>query len=235
MAKPIGVLGGMGPLATKAFFGMIIDNTDAKSDQEHMDLIILNHAGTPDRTEAILSGDTGELFESLLADCVFLENSGACLIAIPCNTTHFLIDKLQENIKVQIVNMVREAAGNVADIAERGAKVGILATDGTIKLGLYQKEMEARGLVPFVPSAENQKRVMRIIYDGIKNGGEIDYGDFLEIEKELVLEGCDFAVMGCTELSCFMELNRLPEDFYFDAMKSLALAVIRAAGGAVKK
>jgi len=234
MTKPIGVLGGMGPLATKVFFGMIIDNTDAHCDQEHINMIILNHSTTPDRTEALLSGDTGFLFDSLLSDCVFLEKSGASHIAIPCNTSHAFLDKLQANIGIPIINMIHEAVGDIVSDKGKGVKVGVLATDGTINIGLYQEEMQKQGLIPFIPSAENQKRIMRIIYEGIKNGGEIDFAEFTEIENELTREGCQCAVMGCTELSCFKEIYSLSKSFYFDAMETLAIKTILAAGGKVK-
>jgi aspartate racemase len=71
---------------------------------------------------------------------------------------------------------------------------------------------------------------MKIIYDGIKNGGEIDYKDFEEIEKEMLDGGCEHAIMGCTELSCFMDMYEIEQGFYIDAMKVLALEAIKAAG-----
>jgi len=234
MTKPIGVLGGMGPLATKVFFGMIIDNTIAGCDQDHIDMIILNHAGMPDRTKALLSGNTKLLFEYLLADCVFLEESGASHIAIPCNTSLAFVGELQARLEIPIINMLHEAVKDVAMAKGKGIKAGILATDGTVKLNLYKKEMEEQGIVPYVPSEENQRRIMRIIYDGIKGGGKIDFADFVEIEKELMDEGCVCAVMGCTELSCFKEMFNLEDSYYFDAMKSLAIATIIAGGGKVK-
>jgi len=231
----IGVLGGMGPLATQLFYGMIIENTEAACDQDHIDMIILNSASTPDRTKALLSGDTTRLYSSLLADCVFLEKSGVSHIVIPCNTSHFFADRLQAELKTPIINMIRAAAGAVCPPGTKGMKVGILATEGTVKTGLYQTELEKAGHIPVVPSEENQKLVMKIIYEGVKAGGEIDFSDFEKIEKELIDKGCMRAIMGCTELSCFMNMYKLPEDFYFDAMKTLALNAIIAAGGKIKK
>ena len=230
----IGVLGGMGPLATKVFFGMVIDNTDAHCDQDHIDMIIINHASMPDRTEALLSGNTGPLYSKLLEDCVFLEKSGVSHIAIPCNTSHFFIDSLQAELKIPIINMIRETVSDIRESEGDGTNIGILATDGTVELGLYQKELVRQGLTPFIPSGENQKRVMRIIYDGIKNGGEINFADFTEIEKELIAGGCKRAVMGCTELSCFKQMYDL-SDFYHDAMLSLALKTIISAGGKLRQ
>jgi aspartate racemase len=161
---------------------------------------------------------------------VFLEKSGVSHIVIPCNTTHFFADKLQTEIKTPIINMIREVIKDLKETKGQGTKVGILATDGTVKLGIYQTEMERAGLVPIIPSEANQRRVMKIIYDGIKGGGKIEFKDFEEIENEMIAKGCEYVIMGCTELSCFMSIYNLSQDFYIDAMKALAMKTIIAAG-----
>ena len=234
LSKPIGVLGGMGPLATQLFYGMIIANTKASKDQEHIDLIILNHASLPDRTESLLTDNTKPLLELLVSDCKFLENSGVSHIAIPCNTAHYFVDILQTEINIPIIHMIREVVAGIKANKKEGTKVGIIATDGTVKLGVYQKELEKAGFVAITPSPENQKLVMKIIYDGIKNGGEIDYDDFKKVEAELLKLGCEHAIMGCTELSVFMDMFNMEQGFYIDAMKVLALKAIEAAGKSAK-
>ncbi|MBR3600093.1 MAG: aspartate/glutamate racemase family protein [Lachnospiraceae bacterium] len=107
--KVLGVIGGMGPLASQLFYKMVIEKTDAHCDQEHLNMIILSHATMPDRTAAIKSGNVEELYHKLWHDAKFLELGGADYIAIPCNTSHLLIDRLQSNLKVPIVNMIKEA------------------------------------------------------------------------------------------------------------------------------
>ena len=106
--KVLGVLGGMGPLATQLFYRMLIDMTDASCDQDHLDMIILNHATMPDRTEMIRTGRTEELYQALLKDVKKLEEYGATAIAIPCNTSHLVADRLQAEIKIPIIHMIRE-------------------------------------------------------------------------------------------------------------------------------
>jgi aspartate racemase len=130
--------------------------------------------------------------------------------------------------------MIREVVGEIKESKKEGTKVGVIATDGTVKLGVYQKELENAGFVAVTPSYENQKLVMKIIYDGIKNGGEIDYEDFKKVEAELLELGCEHAIMGCTELSVFMEMFKMEQGFYIDAMKVLALKTISAAGKQAK-
>lgn len=233
--KILGVLGGMGPLATQLFYKMVIEKTDAKCDQEHLNMIILSHATMPDRTREILEGRSGELLNLLQKDAQMLEMGGAGVIAIPCNTSHVLLPELQESTGVPIVNMVEETAAHVAGtFPEKGLKIAVLATDGTVKMGLYQKALEKAGFTPVIPSAESQKLVMKIIYDGVKNGGTIDFADFLAVQKEIFEQECKAAILACTELSCFKEMYNLP-DFYIDAMGILTEKAILACGGKIKK
>lgn len=233
-SKILGILGGMGPLATQLFYRMIIDCTDASKDQEHLDMIIFNHASLIDRTQAILTGHTEELYDTLLEDAKRMEESGITSIAIPCNTSHLFVDRMQQELNIPIINMVRETTKVVA-ASPRGIKtVAILATDGTIKSGLYQQACIDAGINPVVPSESSQKLVMKIIYDGIKSGGTIDYNDFIRIEGELASKGCQGAILACTELSCFKEQFNLP-DFYIDAMQVLAVRSIESCGKKVKE
>ena len=227
--KVLGVVGGMGPLATQLFYRMLIDMTEASRDQDHLDMIILNHASMPDRTEMIRLGRTEELFQALLKDVKKLEESGVTAIAIPCNTSHLLADRLQAEINVPIIHMIRETVKSIKERRAGIKRVGILATDGTIASGLYQKACTEAGIQPFVPSETGQRLVMKIIYEGVKGGNPIDYNDFIKIEGELAANGCEAAIMACTELSCFKEMYRLP-DYYIDAMEVLAAKSIQVCG-----
>lgn len=223
--KAIGVIGGMGPLATQLFYKMVIEKTDAHTDQEHINMVILNHATMPDRTDAILNDKLDDLMHRLDDDAAVLEKFGADYIVIPCNTCHVLMDHLQSVTHIPIINMIKETINKIVAIHGKGARVGIMATDGTIKWGLYQKECEAKGLIPVIPNEDNQKLVMKIIYDGVKNGCPVDYADFETIEKQFHEDKCDCVILACTELSCFKEDYNL-SDYYVDAMEAMAEAAI---------
>ncbi len=231
--KILGVIGGMGPAATQLFYRMVVEKTDAVRDQEHVDMILLNHASMPDRTESILQGREDEVFRLLLADALKLQELGACAIAIPCNTSHYFADRLQAELAIPLINMIRETARAVAGSKRQPKRVGILATDGTVKGGLYHKACEEAGLEAVDLSPEKQKMLMDIIYLGIKAEQPIDYNDFIAIEGELACKGCQGAILGCTELSVLKERYRLP-DFYTDAMAVLAERAITACGRKVK-
>jgi len=225
----LGVIGGMGPLASQMFYGMVIDNTEAACDQDHIDMLILSHASMPDRTRAIKEGRIEELFARLLDDARFLERSGAGYIAIPCNTSHVLIDRLQKEIGIPIINMVKESAAEVRRHHGSGAMAGIMATDGTIATGLYQKALEEEDIVPVIPSQENQKKVMRIIYDGIKAGRSVDPEDLRAVRSEFDEKGCTCGLLACTELSCYKIMEKLPE-YYMDSMEVLAKKAVTFCG-----
>jgi aspartate racemase len=226
----IGVIGGMGPAASALFYRMTVEHTKALCDRDHMDMILLSHASMPDRTEALLGGRRAELLELLLADARTLVRFGAGAIAIPCNTSHVLADEIQAGIGVPLINMVAETAREcAARFAEGHARVAVLATDGTVRAGLYQGALEACGIEPWLPDAATQRLVMTLIYDGVKGGGVLDHEDFLKIERALLRADCDAAVLACTELSVLGEKFKLPA-FYIDAMLTLARRVILFTG-----
>ena len=199
----LGVLGGMGPQATNTFYQRIIDRTQADTDQEHLRVLIWSDAKIPDRTAGILGTpeQAEAVFAHLLADAKLLEGAGCTVLAIPCNTS--------------------QAMGKQT--------VGILATDGTVQTGIYQKELTAAGLTPVTLPEELQKTVMSIIYDEIKKGETGSREKFGEIDAYLRSVGCDCAILGCTELSVYRTLHSLPP-FYIDAMEILAEQAILRCG-----
>ena len=223
----LGVLGGMGPQATNTFYQYIIDRTDASCDQEHVNALILSDSGMPDRTAAILGSDEAKtaVFSRLLSDAKLLEAAGCTAIAVPCNTSHYFLDEVQQNISIPIIHMIRETAKALA--AQGLKRPGILATDGTIQTGLYQREFAAFGIEAVIPSPGAQDLVMSLIYDDIKAGRDGDPQKFAAIHRDLQAQGCDCGVLACTELSVFATAHHLPP-FYTDAMAVLAERSVEA-------
>lgn len=229
----LGVIGGMGPMATQLFYKNVIEMTDAKADQEHIDMIILSHASVPDRTTAIKSGDTDKVFNVLLNDAKMLEENNVSAIAIPCNTSHYFWDRLQCEINVPIINMVRETVMSIKEKNPKITKIGVLATDGTVYSGIYNKECERLGIECVTPDESIQKVVMDIIYNQIKKGEIGSMADFEKIDIFLKKSGCEAAILACTELSCFKSNHELT-DYYVDAMQVLCEKSILMCGGKLK-
>lgn len=223
----LGVLGGMGPQATQVFYQYVLDRTEASCDQEHLPALILSDTGVPDRTASILTGNTEPMYQRLLADARLLEECGCTVIAIPCNTSHYFVDRIQQEIGIPILHMIRETARALT--AQGLKRPGILATDGTIHTGLYQKEFAAFGIQAVTPSPEAQKLVMSLIYDDVKAGRPGDPDKFAAIHRDLEDQGCDCGVLACTELSVFANQHHLSR-FYTDAMAVLAERAVQACG-----
>lgn len=215
----LGVLGGMGPQATNTFYQRIIDRTQAECDQEHLRVLIWSDAKIPDRTAGILGGHEEEVYQALLSGAQLLERAGCTHLAIPCNTSHYFADRLTAEIGIPLIHMPRET---VRACREAGLhRIGILATDGTVRTGIYQRALEAEGLLPHLLPDDLQRQVMSIIYDEIKRGETGSREKFALIDDHLRAAGCDGAILGCTELSVYRAMHGLPP-FYLDAMEILA-------------
>ncbi len=228
--KVIGILGGMGPLATVELFRRIVEKTPAKKDQEHPRIIIYNNPKIPDRTAFIL-GNGEDPRPELIDSARKLESWGADFIIMPCNTAHFFAKDIQRAINIPLVSMVEETAERVAGMGLR--RVGLLATDGTVKGRVYEKALSKRGIELVVPDEKDQRLVMKAIYDGVKAGN-------LELGRELLLKVArkleprvDGLIAGCTEVSVALK----PDDInvpLIDPMDLIAEKAVRLALGIEK-
>lgn len=228
MSKLVGIIGGMGPMASQLFYKMVTEMTAADCDQEHLNMMIYSDASMPDRTSAILNGSYDKVHDQLLADVKVLEKSGCEAIGITCNTAHFFADMIKNEINIPIIHMIQETAEKVAQKA-KGDKVAILATDGTVKTKLYQNRLQQVGVEPFVLPENMQKIVMYQIYDRIKNGKPCDEEKWNELDRFIKNAGCKNAILACTELSVIKEELNL-DDFYVDPMRVLASKIIEFSG-----
>jgi len=228
--KRLGVIGGMGPKATAVFFDRIVDCTDASSDQDHIDIVILNHATLPDRTSIILSGQDKVFLEAISKDLKMMELAGVSNIAIPCNTSHYFFKQMQEATSVNLINMVDETLKEIHARYGDNAKVGLLATKGTVNSGIYGSGCESYGMKLHVPSEAVQGRVMDIIYNDVKSNANVDPGKLEAVIGELMQQdGCDCVIIACTELSC-IKLSEAVKRSTVDAMEMLVRRSIELSG-----
>ena len=201
--KVLGVIGGMGTDATIDFYTRIMNHTVAHKDQEHIDMVIINHASIIDRTYAIKNNKLDELLKQMHENLKILENAKVTSIAIPCNTSHSIIDKIQQLTSIPIINMIEETAKGLKEVVNKGEKVGIMATDGTIMLKIYQQACKKYDIEYFVPDDNIQKQIMDIIYDDVKAKGIFDNEKFKKVLNYFLQNGCKYVILGCTELSGF--------------------------------
>ena len=218
--KSLGVIGGMGPEATSYYYENVIAHTNASCDQEHIDMVILSHAAMPDRTEAIMSGNSKHLINMLCNDARTLESLGVSNIAITCNTSHYFYDQIQKAVKIPVINMIQESVAYAVRDFENVKRVGIMATDGTINSKIYYKACRKAGVTPVKLSQERQRDVMSLIYHDIKAGKPGDRRKFDRVISEFMLEVFDAIVLSCTELSVFKGRHDVPS-ICLDAMDVL--------------
>ena len=182
----LGVIGGMGPLATSLFYDMVTEKTCAKCDQDNINMLILSDAAMPDRTAAILSGDTETVRQRMLADARFLEKNGCEAIAVTCNTAHYFVDMIEEEVGIPFIHMIRETAKALSE-QFAGKRVAVLATDGTIQTGLYQKALEQQNVKAYAPERNIQAAVMETIYGRIKQNKPADPELWQRIERKATM------------------------------------------------
>lgn len=219
----LGVIGGIGPAATAYFLELIVKMTDIHNDQEHLESIIYNCPSIPDRTSYILNRSDENPVKFMVEIGKALERQGVNYIAIPCVTAHYFYGDLARNISVPIINIIDETASHLKENKIRAA--GIIATDGTVTSGLFQKELSHVGIHPIVPSNGLQQDVMNIIYRDIKAGHLVNMDKFYRVVYELREKGAEAIILGCTELSL------IKKDFsigpgYIDVMEVLAKSAI---------
>lgn len=230
--KVVGVLGGMGPLATVDLYRKIIEETPATRDQEHIHVIIESNPAVPDRSEALLHG--GEDPTPLLrSGALRLAAAGADFIVVPCNTAHAFLPRIVPDLDIPLVSMIDETARTVA-AALPGSVVGILATAGTIWSRLYQDAFEREGLSSLVPDEAGQARVTEAIA-GVKAGqtGPEQTALVQGTAAELVERGAQSLIVACTELPLILMQAHVSVPL-FDPTRILARsAVSNALGSAV--
>lgn len=225
--KVIGILGGMGPLATADLFRKMVEHTRAGRDQDHPRILVDCNTNIPDRTAALLHGGTDPVPE-LTASARNLERGGAQVIAMPCNTAHGFYDAVQAAVAVPVLHMIRLTA---QALTERGVDAaGLLATDGTIQTGIYQRSFQDTGVTLLTPEAGDQQAVMDLIYRGVKAGRrDFDASAARRTMERLLERGAQTLILGCTELPLAVELYHLAYPCT-DPTLELALGALRFAG-----
>ena len=217
--KKLGIIGGLGPMATAYFFELVIQMTDAKTDQEHIEIWIHNTPSIPDRTSYILDHTKENPVYPMIASGRELCKMGAELIAIPCITAHYFYKELTESLSVQVIHMVKETILHLKE--NKKNRIGIMATDGTVASGLFQMELEENQMEWVLPEREKQQEVMELIYQEIKAGKPVNMYKFYRVADKLQKKGAETIILGCTELSLIKKDYSL-EGSYIDTMEVLA-------------
>lgn len=233
MKKTIGILGGMGPLATADLMIKIITATKADSDREHIRMYIDSNTLIPDRTEAILYGGEDPVPE--MTDALrHLEACGADCILLPCNSAHYFHPRLQALTDTPILHMPAITAARCRELFP-GRTAAVLGTKGALATGVYARELEKTGVEYLIPDGAEQDVLMHLIYDLVKASKPLqpETETWRALLDGLRARGADYFILGCTELPIMANTLELPGPFV-DPTAELARAAVLFCGYELK-
>ena len=233
MKKSIGILGGMGPMATADLYIKILAMTKADRDCDHIRIYIDSDGQIPDRTAALLYGGEDPVPEMACA-LRNLVNCGADCIVMPCNTAHCFLPRLQALTDTPILDMSRIAARRCMELFP-GKKPAILGTRGMLATGLYAGVMEELGMDFLIPSDEEQGILMHLIYDVVKacRPMEPEMESWRGLLEGLRERGAEVFILACTELPILANTLEL-EGPFLDPTEELARAAVQFCGYPLK-
>ena len=228
MYKTIGIIGGMGPLATVDLFNKIVIHTDSNCDQEHIPILIDNNTQIPDRTGFLL-GINESPSKHLIESAKKLQNAGADFILIACNTAHHFVNEIAGAVNIEIVNGLEAPAEEAAKLGFK--KVAVLGSEGFINHVDFGQYYSKVGID--VITAKEQDIVTDLIYKGIKANKNIDISGFIILLERLSQEGAEAFVLACTELPIAFDRYNISGYQIIDPGLILAKEAIIKAGAAV--
>jgi aspartate racemase len=226
----IGVLGGMGPQATNHFCSLITSLTPATCDQDHIPVITFNNSRIPSRLDAVLRGAASPLPE-LIRTARALQEAGADFLVMPCNSAHFYIDELRDEVGIPILDMVEHTVDFVVRSMPDVQKVGILASSATIESRLYLHPFLKQDIALLTPLPSHQRTVMDAIFgdDGVKAGKLEGPRQSLYMVADTLLDcGAEAVLAGCTEVSVAFE-NQAYQFTFIDPLRIMAQVSVERA------
>ena len=225
--KILGVLGGMGPLASAHFMTRLTLLTPAATDEEHIPAVLWSDPRVPDRTAASHGGP--DPLPALLRGIRGLVAAGCGAIAIPCNTAHDWYDAMAEAAGVPVLHIVGAATSALAKVAGPGQTIGLMGTAATLRMRLYQDRLEALGWPTITPDEAEMARLVSPAIAAVKANRIAEaYGPLAEMTALLRDRGAAAVVLGCTEIPLGIQAGPYAElDVpLIDTIDTLALAAI---------
>jgi aspartate racemase len=223
--RVLGVLGGMGPLASAQFMVRLTQLTPAARDQQHIPTVLWSDPRVPDRTVGSLAGGADPL-PWLLRGIAGLRHAGCGAIAIPCNTAHGWYDAMQAAAEVPILHIVDAAAAELRRTGVRGT-IGVMGTAATLDMRLYQDRLGALGWDCIVPDVAEMAHLVTPAIALVKANRVAEaYAPLAEAVRGLAARGAATVVLGCTEIPLGIQAGPPPEVPIVDTIDGLARAAI---------
>ncbi|MFE9643346.1 aspartate/glutamate racemase family protein [Streptomyces sp. NPDC006365] len=225
----IGILGGMGPAATADFYAKLVATTPGSSDQDHLRTVIWSDPTIPDRTEALL-GNGPDPTPWLLDGSRVLREAGATVIAIPCNTAHAFVPRIADHVGLPIVHMIGEVARHLTTVSPPVHTVGLLASSGTVRAGLYEEWLDRFGIRLVLPDSASQDREVMTAIHAVKAGTHDGTTTALltRAAQRLTEQGAQAVIAGCTEIPLGLPIDAVDVPL-IDPALVLAQTLVRRA------
>ncbi|MFJ8085280.1 aspartate/glutamate racemase family protein [Streptomyces sp. NPDC096205] len=197
----LGILGGMGPLATADFYRRLVEKTPAGSDQGHLPVLMWADPAVPDRTAALL-GEGPSPVPALVEGARWLQRAGASCVAVPCNTAHAYVEQLSKAAGVEVLDMIQAALQAAAEKVPGLERVGILATRGTRLAGLYERAGARLDIEAIQVPARVQHEYVDAAIRAVKGGVDLDGAEqrIAAAAETLKEQGAQVAIAACTEI-----------------------------------
>jgi aspartate racemase len=222
----VGVIGGMGPYATLAFFQSVLDHTPAQKDWEHLHIVIDNNPKIPSRTRAFLYGEADPV-PMMVESADRLRAAGADFVVLPCNSAHFFLKRVRQLTTAPFIDMIE--ATSQAVLAAGCKVVGVLGGEVTVKGELYEAQLIPMGVDVLQVSDQEQELVRNVIEDAKQNIISGRTHAMLQGLIGLLKErGADGVILGCTEFPLVMP-GVTSDCTIIDSMDVLASEVVRRA------
>ena len=194
----IGILGGMGTQAGLDFCSKLAKLNRGKADQKYPLFVLYNKSNIPDRKQNLKKYN--KVLKSLIEGCKFLQKNKCKFISIPCNTAHYWYKDLKKKIKIPILNMPEIVYSNAKNKLQRNSKIGLLATEATIKTSVYSHYFNRKFLL-VSPSTTLQKRSVNKSIKLVKMGKTKEAERAIKpAVNYLIKKKCKKIILGCTEL-----------------------------------
>jgi aspartate racemase len=229
----LGVLGGMGPLATADFFAKLVAVTPAARDEEHVPVVLASLPDIPPRVPAILGHGESPL-PALIDARDRLLAAGASLLAMPCNTAHHWFDALAQ-CPVPMLHIADAAVGALREAVAAPAAIGLVATRGTLHSGFYERRLALAGYSLIEPSEGELSRTIEPAIAAVKSGAVRAGGEgFQQAARALAARGARAVILACTEVPPALAAAGPPPGIAcVDATEALARACVTAWRGVV--
>ncbi len=223
----IGILGGMGPLATLDFFNKVLASTGAEGDADHVPLLIQSDPRIPARPAAIL-GDGPSPLPELMAARDRLVAAGSTALAMPCNTAHFWFSELSAGCPVPFISIVDACVTELAPRLAAGGAVGLIATRATLAGRVFDATLTKAGYTPMVPDDDAMEQWVLPGIELVKAGKPLQAAVLIESAVQALLrQGADAVVLACTETPVALDAVESPlREKCVDSTAALARACV---------